>query len=174
MATDLKKPLRVSQTRPRRVTKKEQILSLFASGVQDVQALADIAGARPSYVASVLQDAGLLRGYFDLYTTSQEPMNVYSQLFAGQLGFRDVDTARESVQLLDRHYREFERAGDRAGQHHALVLALTLFDRARWIDKEREADVFRQWLLDRLHEIEGAPPPPRSRRGSLARRPPPK
>jgi hypothetical protein len=48
MATDLKKQLAVSQTPPRRVTKKEQILSLFASGVQDVQALADIAGARPS------------------------------------------------------------------------------------------------------------------------------
>jgi hypothetical protein len=155
---------------PRRATKKEQILSLHASGIHDVEALADFTGCRPSYVASILQDAGLLKGYFDLYTTSAEPMNVYSPLFAGQLGFRDEEAARESVAIIDRAYHGFERTGDRAGQHHALSMALTMFDRARWINKTREAEVFRQWLLDRLLEIDDTAPPQRKR--LPARRPP--
>jgi hypothetical protein len=174
MSTDLEPENGRSLTRtpPRRATKKEQIVSLFASGVTDVGAIADITAFRPSHIASVLQEADLIKGYFDLYTHCDRPMNVYSQLFAGQLGFRDEDAARESVKLLDQAYRGFERAGDRAGQHHALVMALTMFDRARWINKGREAEVFRQWLVDRLLEIEGAPKPPRERRRLPARRPP--
>src|SRR5437899_2545038 len=100
----------LSRTPPRPGTQTEQDLDLFTSGVNDVEALADITGCRPSYVASVLQDADLLKGYFDLYTTSERPMNVYSQHFAGQLGFRDEEAARESVRLLDQSYREFERS----------------------------------------------------------------
>src|SRR5207253_10513827 len=112
----------------------------------------------------------LLEGDFDLYTASAEPMNVYSPLFAGQLGFRDEEAARESLGIIDRAYRDFEQIGDRAGQHHALTMALTMFDRARWINKVREAEVFRQWLLDRLLEIDETPPPERKR--LPARRPP--
>ena len=29
-------------------------------------------------------------------------------------------------------------------------MALTMFDRARWVGKEKEANVFRQWLLTQL------------------------
>ena len=36
-------------------------------------------------------------------------------------------------------------------------MALTMFDRARWTGKEREADVFRRWLRDRLDEPAPAP-----------------
>ena len=64
-------------------------------------------------------------------------MNVYSKFFAGQLGFKDVEAARRSVELIDRLYRQFELAADRAGQHHALLMALTMFDRARWTNKGR-------------------------------------
>ena len=39
-------------------TKKEQVLSLYLSGITEVQDLAVITGARPSYVASVLQEEG--------------------------------------------------------------------------------------------------------------------
>ena len=31
-------------------------------------------------------------------------------------------------------------------------MALTMFDRARWTNKQREADVFRRWLRERLDE----------------------
>jgi hypothetical protein len=174
MKTDLRKdrgqPL--SKAPPRRVTKKEQILSLFGSGVTDVEALADITGVRSSYVASVLRGVGVLNGYFDLYTTSKQTMNIYSQFFAGQLGFRDEEAARQSVAIIDDYYHEFERAGDRAGQHHALTMALTMFDRARWIKNAREAEVFRQWLLDRLLEIDDASAPSQERKRLPARQPP--
>src|SRR5262245_47756283 len=136
----------------RRVSKKDQIISLFTSGIGSVEDLAMITRSRPSYIASVLQAEGLMSGYFDLYTTTSHPMNVYSKFFAGKLGYRDEATARQSVELIERCYRQFETAGDRAGQHHALMMAMTMFDRARWTRKPREAEIFRQWLLARLVE----------------------
>jgi hypothetical protein len=135
-----------------RPSKKDQIISLFLSGMGEVEDIAVITGARPSYVGSVLQEAGLHSGYFDLYTSTAHQQNVYSKFFAGKLGFRDEETARESVGLIDRLYRQFEFAGDRAGQHHALAMALTMFDRARWTGKGREAEVFLNWLIARLGE----------------------
>jgi len=136
----------------RRASKKDQIISLFTSGMGSVEDLAMITGSRPSYIASVLQAAGLMSGYFDLYTTTSHPMNVYSKFFAGKLGYKDEATARQSVGLIDRYYRQFEIAGDRAGQHHALMMAMTMFNRARWTRKSREAEIFRQWLLAKLAE----------------------
>ncbi|HVG30579.1 MAG TPA: hypothetical protein VM864_12805 [Pyrinomonadaceae bacterium] len=135
-----------------RVSKKDQILSLFMSGITEVEDLAMITGSRPSYVGATLQDAGLKTGYFDLYTSSSHPMNVYSKFFAGQLGFRDEETARASVEVLERLYGQFGLAGDRAGQHHALSMALTMYDRARWTGKAAEANIFREWLLANVEE----------------------
>ena len=129
---------------------KEQILGLYLSGIRDVEDLAMLTASRPSYVGSVLQEEGLREDYFDLYTSTAHPMNVYSKFFAGKLGFKDVETARESVAHIDRLYRQFALARDRAGQHHALLLALTMFDRARWTEKTEEAEVYRQWLADHL------------------------
>ncbi len=137
---------------PPRPSKKEQILSLYNNGITEPQDIALITAARPSYVASVLADAKLRTDYHDLYTSTSHPMNVYSKFFAGQLGFRDEETARASVALIDRYYRQFALAEDRAGQHHALLMALTMFDRARWTNKPAEAEVFRRWLIERLNE----------------------
>jgi hypothetical protein len=146
-----------------RVSKKSQIISLFTNGIQDLQDIACVVNVRPSYVASVLTEADLLKGYHDLFTTTSHPMNVYSKFFAGQLGFRDEETARASVALIDRYYRQFALAEDRAGQHHALLMALTMFDRARWTNKPAEAALFRNWLTERLAEplapAEAAPSP---------------
>jgi hypothetical protein len=135
-------------------TKKEQIISLFTNGIMDLQDVACIANVRPSYVASVLTEANLLTGYHDLYTTTSHPMNVYSKFFAGRLGYRDEATARESIELIDRYYRQFAHARDRAGQHHALFMALLMFNRARWTNKPREAALFRDWLIERLNAAE--------------------
>lgn len=143
-----------NEGRVRRVSKKDQIIALYVSGMSEVEDLAMITGARPSYVGSVLQEAGLISGYFDLYTSSAHPMNVYSKFFAGQLGFKDEEAARASVELIDRLYGQFEFAQDRAGQHHALMMALVMFDRARWTGKGSEADIFRRWLLARLEEAD--------------------
>src|SRR5215510_3242564 len=141
-----------AELRERRASKKDQIISLFTSGMGNVEDLAMITGTRPSYVASTLQTAGLMSGYFDLYTTTSHPMNVYSKFFAGRLGYKDEETARRSVEIIDRFYRQFETAHDRAGQHHALMMAMTMFNRARWTRKAREAEIFRRWLLERLAE----------------------
>src|SRR5262249_12084986 len=143
-----------------------QIISLFTSGMGSVEDLAMITGSRPSYIASVLQAAGVMSGYFGLYTTTSHPMNVYSRFFAGRLGYKDEATARQSVGLIHHYYHQFELAGDRAGQHHALMMAMTMFNRARWTRKWREAEIFRQWLLARLAEAKlsgdpGGEPPDR-------------
>jgi hypothetical protein len=145
-----------SKRSPARPSKKDQIISLFLSGMGEVEDIAIITGSRPSYVGSTLQEAGLVSGYFDLYTSTAHPQNVYSKFFAGKLGFKDEATARESVALIDRLYRQFEFAGDRAGQHHALAMALTMVDRARWTGKAREAEVFLHWLRSRLDEAASA------------------
>lgn len=136
---------------PAKPSKKDQILTQAASGLGDVADIAMMTQSRPSYVGSILQEAGSHPGYFDLYTSTNRPMNVYSKFFAGQLGFKDVEAATQSVELIDRLHRQFEIAGDRAGQHHALVMALTMFDRARWTGKGAEAEVFRHWLLEQLN-----------------------
>jgi hypothetical protein len=142
------------QGRARRVSKKDQILALFMSGINEVEDLAMITGSRPSYVGSILQESGLMKGYFDLYTSTAHPMNVYSKFFANKLGFKDMDAARESIEIIDRLYRQFEFAKDRAGQHHALSMALVMFDRSRWTGKGEEADIFRHWLMARLNEAD--------------------
>jgi hypothetical protein len=143
-----------SERRGSKVSRKDQIIALYLSGMNEIEDLAMITGARPSYVGSVLQESGLMKNYFDLYTSSSHPMNVYSKFFANKLGFKDEEKARESVELVDRLYRQFEYAQDRAGQHHALSMALVMFDRARWTGKGREADIFRHWLMARLNEAE--------------------
>ena len=140
------------RTTPKRASKKEQIISLFVSGITEVEDIAIITGSRPSYVGSTLQEAGLETGYFDLYTSTNHPMNVYSKFFADRLGFKDEATARESVGVIDLFHGQFELAGDRAGQHHALMMALTMYDRARWTGKTAEANIFREWLVNHLTE----------------------
>ncbi|HYY41724.1 MAG TPA: hypothetical protein VE775_03265 [Pyrinomonadaceae bacterium] len=135
------------ETEAERQTKKERILALYNAGLTDIAGIVRRVGARPSYVAQVLQQAGHLDGYFDLYTTTAREQNVYTRFFRNVLSFRNTEAARESVQKLDRLYNYFERLGDRAGQHQALVLALTGKNRARWSGKVEEAQVFHDWLM---------------------------
>lgn len=127
-------------------SKKEQIIALYESGVTDIAQIVRKVAARPSYVAQVLQGAGLITGYFDLYTTTAREQNVYSRFFRNALSFKTVEAARESIKRIDRLYNYFERLGDRAGQHQAMVLALTGKNRARWSGKEEESKVFNEWL----------------------------
>lgn len=157
MKTDVRpaQPRQQRSERPAKsITKKEQILALYAAGITGVEDLALITHSRPSYVGTVLQESKLLPAYFDLYTSTSHPMNVYSKYFENKLGFKDEETAKKSVEAIDHLYRQFDLAGDRAGQHHALLMALLMFDRARWTNKGPEAQVFRRWLLDRLNEAD--------------------
>ncbi len=141
-------------------SKKEVILSLFAGGTTEIEAIAAISGAKPSYVGSVLQKEGLIDNYFDLYTSTGYPMNVYSKHFRGKLGFKTTEVARRGTQTLESAYRYFEQNQDRAGQHHALEMGLTMLDRARWTGKLEEAEVYRRWLVGKLSKplVENAKP----------------
>lgn len=133
-------------------SKKDMILSLFDSGTTEVETIAAISGAKPSYVGSVLQKEGLIDNYFDLYTSTNHPMNIYSKHFRGKLGFKDVETARASVRNLEQSYRYFDRLQDRAGQHHTLEMGLMMLDRARWTGKLEEAEVYRLWIVNKLSQ----------------------
>lgn len=131
-------------------SKKDMILSLFNSGVTEIETIAAVSGARPSYVGAVLHREGLVDNYFDLYTSTGYPMNVYSKHFRGKLGFKDVETADRGVKNLENGYQYFSRILDRAGQHHTLELGLTMLDRARWTGKMQEAEIYRRWLVGKL------------------------
>ncbi len=127
-------------------SKKDQIIALYEGGMKDIAQIVRRVEARPSYVAQVLQGAGLITGYFDLYTTTAREQNVYSRFFRNVLSFKTAAAARESVKKIDRLYNYFERLGDRAGQHQAMVLALTGKNRARWSGKQEESEIFNEWL----------------------------
>ena len=131
-------------------SKKDMILSLFETGVTQIETISAISGAKPSYVGSVLHKEGLIDNYFDLYTSTAHPMNIYSKHFRGKLGFKNVESAERSVRVLEGAYRYFDNQQDRAGQHHTLEMALTMLDRARWTGKLEEAEVYRQWLVGKL------------------------
>ncbi len=131
-------------------SKKDMILSLFKGGTTEIEAIAAVSGAKPSYVGSVLQKEGLIDNYFDLYTSTGYPMNVYSKYFRGKLGFKNVETAKRGTETLESAYRYFDNNQDRAGQHHALEMGLTMLDRARWTGKLEEAEVYRRWVVGKL------------------------
>jgi len=142
----------VEDRQPKRVTrkdsKKNRILELHRAGTADISEIARQVGTRPSYVAGVLQSAGLIQGYFDLYTTTARDQNTYSRFFRNALSFKTVEAAQESVEQIARLYKYFERIGDRAGQHHAEVLALTGRNRARFSGKKEESRIFEEWLFN--------------------------
>ena len=146
----MEKVLKNSNSARELKSKKDMILSLYNSGVTEIEAIAAVSGAKPSYVGAVLHREGLADNYFDLYTSTGYPMNVYSKHFRGKLGFRDVETAERSVKTLENGYQYFSRIQDRAGQHHTLELGLTMLDRARWTGKLEEAEIYRRWLVGKL------------------------
>ena len=131
-------------------SKKEMILSLFNAGTTEIESIAAISGAKPSYVGSVLQREGLIDNYFDLYTSTAYPMNIYSKHFRGKLGFKDIAASERGVQTLEQAYRYFDKIQDRAGQHHTLEMGLMMLDRARWTGKSEEAEIYRRWLVGKL------------------------
>lgn len=131
----------------KRLTKKARAIAAWDAGERDILRIAREVESRPSYVARVLADTGRLTGYYDLYSRTGTPVNVYGARFAGLLAFRDLEAARASVAAIDQLYHDFEAAGDRAGQHHAQVVALAGRNRARWAGKPEAAAVFERWLF---------------------------
>ncbi|MEC9399274.1 MAG: hypothetical protein VX475_16735 [Myxococcota bacterium] len=137
-----------------RETIKSRVLELYNEGTTDVLEIADELETRPSYVASILRAANLNEEYFDLYTSTQHPMNVYSYHFVDKLRFKDAEVARDSIEVIDEVYHLYEEDGDRAGQHHAMMMALVMANRARYSGKLDVARLFKAWLQERLDEFD--------------------
>jgi hypothetical protein len=135
-----------------RLSKKQRIVKLYQAGMTRVGDIASLVKSPASYVARVLTEAGLLSGYFDLYTTTAQMMNLHSAFSRGIIRFKTVEDARRSVERLDQLYHDFAEQGDRAGQHHVEVMALVGLNRARSCGKREEAKVFAEWLIERLRE----------------------
>lgn len=137
-----------------RETIKSRVLELYNEGTTDVLEIADELETRPSYIASILRAANLNEDYFDLYTSTQHPMNVYSYHFVDKLRFKDAEVARDSIEVIDEVYHLYEEDGDRAGQHHAMMMALVMANRARYSGKLDVARLFKAWLQERLDEFD--------------------
>jgi hypothetical protein len=56
--------------------KKEQIVSLYQKGVENIEEIALLTATRPGYVNSVLQSAGLIFDYYDHYQTKSVPFGL--------------------------------------------------------------------------------------------------
>lgn len=135
-----------------RVTKKSRIVRLHDRGL-DVESIADALATNASYVANVLIDAGRSVEYEDLYTsTSRRPYSPEARRLAGVIRFKDPDAARESARKLEEAFHQFQREGNRRGQHRAQMLALVGKNRAAGIGKTEEANIFRDWLIHSFYE----------------------
>lgn len=83
----------------------------------------------------------------DKILTAPTPnMETYHRFFKNILKYETVEQAQESVEKLENLYAYFERIGDRAGQHQAMILALTGKNKARWPGKQDIAKIFSDWL----------------------------
>lgn len=131
-----------------RMTKKTLALSLHQAG-RSVEEIARALETHPSYVANVLAAAGKSSDYNDLYV-STVTQSGYAQRFRGVLRFKDIESARESVERIDALYHEFEMLQDRRGQHQAQLTALIGKNRAEGIGKTAEAKLFAEWLMHHL------------------------
>lgn len=128
-------------------SKRAQVLELYGAGVTDLAEIVRRVRARPSYVAQVLQKAGLVDAGLGLYSITAGEADVYARYFRTVLAVDGgPEEARASCLHLDRLYNYFERLGDREGQHRACVVALTGKNRARWSGRPEAAEVFAEWL----------------------------
>ena len=137
------------------LSKKDLAADMYRKGL-NVEAIAGLLKADPSYVANALIERGYVPNYVDLYT-STGPQNRYAAMLAGVLQFKDLEAARASVTRIGELYERFLEEKDRRGLHQCEVLALIGKNRAEGIGKWREAQVFADWLTARLsvHPPEG-------------------
>ena len=136
------------------MSKKELAADMYRKGL-NVEAIAGLLRADPSYVANALIERGYAPSYADLYT-STGPQNEYATLFKGMGGlrFKNVDAARQSVARIEALFQRFKEGEDRRGMHQCQVMALVGKNRARGLGKRAEAKLFSEWLRMRLDDDE--------------------
>jgi hypothetical protein len=64
------------------------------------------------------------------------------------LQFKSIEGAKVSIERIAKLYEYFDRLGDRAGQHHCEVMALTGRNRARFAGLKEQSAIFEDWLFN--------------------------
>lgn len=131
-----------------RLTKKQLSVSMYDRGM-NVVAIAKLLRCEPSYVANSLIEQGRLPAYVDLYT-STGPQNEDAKELEGVLKFTDAASARSSVAKIDAIWQRFSSERNRRGMHQCEVVVLIGRNRAAGIGKHTEAQIFADWLMERL------------------------
>jgi hypothetical protein len=136
------------EERPAPTSLKQRILERFEAGTTSVSAIARAVRARPSYVASVLLNAGYepSETYYDLYSSFPPIRDAYERFFRHQPQWTSRALAVRSVASLERNYNYFERLGDHAGMHRAMMCALIGYNRARNAGKRDASIPFAEFL----------------------------
>ncbi|HND09333.1 MAG TPA: hypothetical protein PKI49_12345 [Pseudomonadota bacterium] len=143
-----------------RLTKKQLSVSMYDRGM-NVVAIAKLLRCEPSYVANALIDQGRVPAYVDLYT-STGPQNEDAKELEGVLKFTDAASARDSVAKIEKLWQRFSAERNRRGMHQCEVVALIGRNRAIGIGKHVEAQVFADWLLERLRSPATKNPSPKA------------
>ncbi len=118
----------------------DQIRALYRSGMTSEEDLAFITDSNRSAVEEALRDV----------RNDPAASDFFAEFDLTSLGLRGVGSAKAAVGALDERYRTAREESNRAGQHTAMMMALTLFNQARWTGRNEEASLFRIWLMDRL------------------------
>jgi hypothetical protein len=111
----------------------------------------------PTYIAQVLQQAGIALQYEDRYVQPSMP-EPYASRLKGTLQFRDLNSAEACLRRLDEAYHEYVGAADRKGislvrslllkgkQRAQRLAANPQVDPAKRREKEEVARWFTVWL----------------------------
>lgn len=121
-----------------RISRAEQVATLFAAGITDPDDLAMMAGVPRGYVLETLAaEAG---------AHETHRAGTYEAFFSEGVGVSDTAAAEQSVRLLDTLYFRFGLAHDHAGQLATMQTALRLYNQARWAGHPEAAAVVHDWL----------------------------
>lgn len=92
--------------------------------------------------------------YIDLYPGITD--EAYRRFFKHVADIGSVEGAQKSVERIKQLYTYFETIGDRAGQHNAVVIALSAYHRAYFAGKRNIAIMYSNyitWLLTRSNTL---------------------
>ncbi len=143
-----------------RLTKKQLSVAMYDRGM-NVVAIAKLLRCEPSYVANALIEQGRVPAYVDLYT-STGPQNEDAKELEGVLKFTDASSARASVAKIEKLWQRFAAEKNRRGMHQCEVVVLIGRNRAVGIGKPVEAQIFADWLIERLRGHESSSPAPKA------------
>ncbi|MEM2924079.1 MAG: hypothetical protein QXJ68_00100 [Methanocellales archaeon] len=138
----------ISDNMPEKPSKKARIIEM-AKQTNDIQLIAKTLNTTPSYVKTIIRRASAAPK--NAVSFRQEELSL---MFDGILKFKTLELARKSVNRLDELYH----SGDNTVKGLALFVALTGFNRATTISKNRRlsregrikfekiASLFQKWI----------------------------